>query len=122
MHSVYYKRAPKIFNKFFKHLNELHNYQTRQVDTSTYFLLRVNKQFAQNQISYRGTKLWATIPATIKNKGFHSFKQLFRKHMLSNLLNSNGITNSFFLLSSVDYFLFLFRLRNIKWYFPIVCE
>ena len=83
MHSVYYKRAPKIFNKFFKHLNEHHNYQTRQVDTSTYFLPRVNKQFAQNQISYRGTKLWATIPATIKNKGFHSFKQLFRNSMLS---------------------------------------
>ena len=67
--------TPKVFEKNFVKLESVHSYIARQNTKKDYFLPRVNKTMSQNQLAFRGIKLWATLDNSIKVKSLPVFKK-----------------------------------------------
>ena len=82
MHSLNQQRLPEIFYQYFLKIDAVHNHHTRQKNTVEYFLQRVNKKFGHNLLAYRGSKIWADIPPTIKNLNSFKFKKKLKETML----------------------------------------
>ena len=75
MYLLQHNRLPRILHNCFTKIQTIHSHNTRQLLNNVYFLPRVNKQFAQNLLSYRGTKLWTTIDNDIKSLDWSPFKK-----------------------------------------------
>ena len=79
MHKLERNKLPKLFNNNFVKITNHHKYGTRQATGSNYFLPHVGKKFAQNQLSFKGSKLWSTIKLQIKNKQWDSFMKQYNQ-------------------------------------------
>ena len=67
--------TPKVFEKNFVKLGSVHSYITRLKTKNDHFLPLVNKTKSQNQLAFRGTKLWTTLDNSIKTKPLPVFKK-----------------------------------------------
>ena len=56
MYKSEHNELPKLFNNNFVKITNHHKYGTKQATSSNYFLFRVGKKIAQNQLSFRGSK------------------------------------------------------------------
>ena len=67
--------------KDFTTIKDEHSHYTRQTKNSKFFLPFVSKSFAQNQLAFRGTKLWSEIGNDLNSKtiNFAVFQKTFRK-------------------------------------------
>ena len=82
MYKLEHNKFPKLFNNNFVKITNHHKYGTRQATSSNYFLPRVGKKLAQNQLSFKGSKLGRTINLQIKNKnGIHLRSNIFRPYL-----------------------------------------
>ena len=85
MYKLEHNKLPKLFTNNLVKITNHQTYGTRQATSSNYFLPRVGKKIAQNQLSFRGSKLWSKINLHIKSKQWDSFT----KQYIQFLLNSN---------------------------------
>ena len=61
MYQINFNKVPKIFVNLFTNTTKIHHYGTRGTKSSNFFLPRVNKTIAQNQLAFRGSALWQSI-------------------------------------------------------------
>ena len=61
MHKLFKNKLPKLCNYNFTTTDKIHNSATRKPSRFNYFLLRVSKAAGQNQIEFRGAKVWKEI-------------------------------------------------------------
>ena len=60
----------------------VHNYNTRNLGNATTTFQRLS--ICQRSLSYKGPKLWNSIPVSIKNSpSIHTFKRDYKLHLLS---------------------------------------
>jgi len=71
-------KISKILENSFQILDEQHNYNTRLRQNCKYFSPRVNKKFAQTQLSFRGTQHWANMPTELKELPHNNFKKRYK--------------------------------------------
>ena len=57
MHQLSSSETPPIFDNYSFKIEQSHSYDTRQLKRNTFFLPRVNKSIAHNQLAVRGPKL-----------------------------------------------------------------
>ena len=82
MHKLFKNKLPKSCNYNFTTIDKIHDYATRKPSRSNHFLLRVSKSAGQNEIEFRGAKLWKEISKNSKNKPFNSFKKQCKENLL----------------------------------------
>ena len=82
MYQINYKKVPKIFVDLFTSTTKLHHYETRRTRSSNFFLPRVNKTIAQNQLAFKGSVLWQSINSELKELHWHSFKKSYKKLLI----------------------------------------
>ena len=61
MYKLEYNKFPKLFSYTLAKITYHHEYGTKEATSSNYFLPSVDKKIAQNQLSFRESKLWSTI-------------------------------------------------------------
>ena len=83
MYQLHREKLPDILANSFTKLESIHSYPTRRVTKTVYYLSRVTKKFAQNQLSYRGVKLWDEINSDIKNLHWSSFKKELKNFFIN---------------------------------------
>ena len=64
-------------------LKHIHSYNTRLSSTSNHYLNHIRTTLAHNSFSFKGPKLWQSIPSNLKQQSFHSFKKSYKKYLLS---------------------------------------
>ena len=67
MSQLNWNKLAIIIQSLFTKIEDLHKYNTRQAKTTKLFLLRLFKQIAKTQLSFRGPQHWLLIPSDIKN-------------------------------------------------------
>ena len=82
MHQLNCNMTPKVFEKNFVKLENVHSYIIRQKTKNNYFLTRVNKTMSPKQSAFRGTKLWAILGNSIKTKPLPVFKKILEERMI----------------------------------------
>ena len=75
MYRINYDKVPKIFVDLFTCTSKIHRYDTRNTRSSNFFLPRVTKTIAQNQLAFIGSVLWQSINSELKELRRHSFKK-----------------------------------------------
>ena len=63
-------------------LKHIHSYNTRLSSTSNYYLNHIRTTLAHNSFSFKGPKLWQSIPVNLKQQSFASFKKSYKKYLL----------------------------------------
>ena len=73
---------PNIFTNYFEHCHNIHDHNTRQVDSLSLNLFRTDS--GQNTIMYKGAKYWNELPLVIRNANtLYIFKRLCKSNFLS---------------------------------------
>ena len=76
-----------LFDKFHK-LRDLHNNYTRQATADLLALPKFKLDTAQNSFSFKGAKLWNSLPISIKSStSLSSFKRNVLKHLRNPVKN-----------------------------------
>ena len=75
---------PHVFADYFRHLRQIHNYNTCQCQTRELFLPIVSSNFGKKMLSFAGIKIWAEIPKEIKENSYYSFKYIYKLFLISN--------------------------------------
>ena len=78
---------PTIFNKYFVHINTIHNYQTRTSRQNFYISKKLTRT-GMCTLNYLGARLWREVPNALKEK---SFCATFSYHMKRHLLNQYAL-------------------------------
>jgi len=60
------KKLPSVFKNYFESIQNYHTYSTCLSKAQYYFLPRTSKKFGQKHISCTGTKVWQSIPQSLK--------------------------------------------------------
>ena len=82
MYKLELNKFPILFSNDFVIITNHHKCGTRQATSSNYFLPRVGNVIVQNQLSFRGSKLWRTIDLQIKiNYGIHLRNYIFSSYL-----------------------------------------
>ena len=66
MYQLSFNKLPKIIESAFPKIENIHNHNIRHTRNTKFFLSRVSKNAARNQLSFKGIKLWQSIPDRIK--------------------------------------------------------
>ena len=66
MYQLSFNKLPKIIESAFPKIENIHNHNIRHTYNTKFFLSRVSKNAARNQLSFKGIKLWQSIPDRIK--------------------------------------------------------
>ena len=75
-------RAPTYLSDKFHKVHDLHNIYTRQVTADNLSLPKFKLAKAQNSFSFKGAKLWNSLPISIKSStSLFSFKRDLLKHL-----------------------------------------
>ena len=77
MYQLSFTKLPKIIESAFPKIENIHNHNTRHTQNTKFFLLKVSKNAAKNQLSFKGIKLWQSIPDRIKTLSWFSFKKTY---------------------------------------------
>ena len=86
MYQLFFNKLPKIIEFAFPKIENIHNHNTRHTQNTIIFLSRVSKNAAKNQLSFKGIKLWQSIPDRIKTLSWFSFKKTYKQSLLSQYL------------------------------------
>ena len=78
---------PTIFNKYFVHINTIHNYQTRTSRQNFYISKKLTRT-GMCTLNYLGARLWREVPNALKEK---SFCATFSYHMKRHLLDQYAL-------------------------------
>ena len=58
MYLYYYIKLPKLFNQYFKSVNSVHNYNTRNADRKNFQLHLGHSNTAKKALSFSGAQIW----------------------------------------------------------------
>jgi len=61
-------QLPVTFNNYFKLITDVHSYNTREVKTRQFALLKARSNSGAKMIKYSAIEIWSKIPPEIKNK------------------------------------------------------
>ena len=84
MYQLYHNKLPADFILSFKKISQIHSHETRQINTTTYFLPRMKKSLGHSLLAYRGVQLWRKIENDIKDRHWVSFKKQYKRCIISN--------------------------------------
>ena len=83
MHQHFNNRLPTYFSFFFHEISTAHNYRTRNVVRNNYSTVMYRSAVGQRSINYLGPKIWNTLPLGYKNVSKITFKNEYKKILLS---------------------------------------
>ena len=94
MYQLFFIKLPKIIESAFSEIKNIHNHKVhktrhRPTHNTKFFLSRVSKNAAKNQLSFKGIKLWQSILDRIKTLSWFSFKKTYKQNLLSQYLEEN---------------------------------
>ena len=89
MYQLSFNKLPKIIESAFPKIENIHYHNTRHTQNTKFFLSRVSENAAKNQLSFKGIKLWRSIPDRIKTLSWFSFKKTYKQSLLSQYLEEN---------------------------------
>ena len=92
MYDVHNNLAPDHIRQLFKHVSDVHSYNTRSATTNKFYVLpsRVDQQ--KNSFSRLGVRLWNALPENISKL---KTKNLFKKRLRELLINILKTENSY---------------------------
>ena len=70
---------PRYFNKYFRSLEAIHDYNTSQKD---FFHSYARTKWGKNILQHRGLNLWKDVPMEIKNLAFSEIKKSYKINVL----------------------------------------
>ena len=60
-------------------MEKLYSYKTRKPISLNYFLSRVAKSMRQNQLQFRGVKLWNDISEELNSRNIYNVKKIYKE-------------------------------------------
>ena len=89
IYQLSFNKLPKNIESAFPKIENILNHNTRHTQNTNFFLSRVSKNAAKNQLSFEEIKLWQSIPNGIKTLSWFSFKKTYKQSLLSQYLEKN---------------------------------
>ena len=84
MYKFYHKKIPKSFGNFFHEMSQTHSYNTRQVQSQSFFLSRLTKKKTQKSFKFAGVKIWKNIPTEIQqSNSLNLFSKKCKTYLIS---------------------------------------
>jgi len=74
---------PELFNHFFQHASNVHNYNTRYVAKQNLHKFRVKTSTGKQMISFMAIDLWQELPYKVKDQNQFAFSKSVKNYILS---------------------------------------
>ena len=76
MYLYHNHKLPKLFNHYFKPVNSVHNYNTRNASHKNYQLYSIHSNTAKKALPFSGAQIWNNLHPEWKDFSYYRFKKL----------------------------------------------
>ena len=77
-------KLPKLYNQYFKPVNSVHNYYTRNASRKNYQLYSIHSNTAKKALHFGGAKIWNNLHQEWKDFSYCTFKKTIKCNLVAN--------------------------------------
>ena len=93
MRDIYNNQTPVNLNNLFRLSEDVHQYKTRSTSNKCIFIDRVETESSRRSFVFTGTKIWNSLPVSIKSLNKLKFKAKIKSSLLAILEKKDEFLN-----------------------------